>query len=613
MIAILVGHPNSGKTSLFNSITGLCYKIVNYPGSTVDYAVGVHKETPDFFVVDTPGALSLMPRSSDEEVTIQLLQNCSVVYPNAPMVPDVVIVVVDITQCVRQLPLVFQLRDAGFKMVVALTMMDSSFKKGMRVRKKRLSAFLGCPVVSVNGRTGKGVSRLAQECQKINGQSLSRSILFPKTFSEHDLMNHFRLSQEMCQEVITRSPFKLRFDLDKVMLHPKWGFLIFGGVMSLFFWAIFAIAAPLMDSMDAGFSFLISYLNGLFPENWVSRLLTEGILTSLAAIWIFVPQIAILFFLIGFFEGSGYLARGAALIDKPLSAIGLNGRSFVPLLSGCACAIPAMLACRSIPGKKERLITLFVIPLMTCSARLPVYGLLIALLMGANHPIASGFVMTGIYFLSITLTCIVAKIAGAFIAKDSPKTGFHIELPEWRFPVIKHIFFHAYHQTKTFIFRAGPTIFIVGIALWLLTQLPSPDNSIGAWMGKWMAPVLSPMGVDWRVGFALLAAFAAREVFVSALTVVFSVSAAMPDSLLSSLRTATFEGTSRLIFSPPTILALIIFFMVSMQCMSTWVVAKKEMGGWKLPLIMTSAYISGAYVLAVGVYQLLTRYYLPLP
>ena len=314
---------------------------------------------------------------------------------------------------------------------------------------------------------------------------------------------------------------------------------------------------------------------------------------------VFIPQIVILFFALGLLESSGYLARGAVLVDRPLSMIGLNGKSFVPLLSGFACAIPAMMAARTIPNRKERLLTILVIPLMSCSARLPVFGLLLSLLF-VSHPLWAGIGLTVIYVGSIVIGSVVAAIAGRFFKAETVYSGFQIELPQWRWPILKNVILQTYDQSLSFVRRAGPTIVVVGICLWALTYFPTPEASFAGDIGKWLTPSLEPMGVDWRVGVALLLAFAAREVFVSALAVIFAVQ--NPDStasMLSVLKHATFEQSSQLIFTPATIVGLVLFFMVSMQCLSTLVVAKKETGNWVMPGIMLGVYMTLAYALAV--------------
>ncbi len=506
----LVGHPNSGKTSLFNHLTRSRYQTQNYPGSTVDYAVGKLRGS-EIKIIDTPGIVSLSAKTDDEQVTLNILNEK----------PDLVVAVISATQIERHLRLVKQLQESGLRVLVVATMID------------RVSSTSACPVIAISNKTGSGISKLIEHIET------SRSTANLEALQKWNV------------------DVQSGFDWDSFVLHPIFGPIIFVAIMSAFFWSIFALAAPFTDAINWG----IDSLQGVFNNN--------PLIAGVGAVIVFVPQILLLFIGMGILDSTGYLARGAVLVDKPLSMIGLNGRSFVPLLSGCACAIPAMMAARTIPNKKERLLTLFIIPLMTCSARLPVYGLLLGLLF-VGRPMVAGFALTGIYFGSIVLASVTAAIAGRFIGAKQQKSYFHIELPMWHRPIFKNIFVSAFHQTMAFVKKAGPTILILSLALWFLTPFLSRFGSI-------LTPIVAPLGVDWRVGVALLMAFAAREVFVSALAVM-----------------AVTPGT----LSVPAIIGLIVFFMIAMQCMSTVAIAKKEMGNWKLPMIMTGTYIVAAYVLA---------------
>lgn len=603
---LFVGNPNSGKTTLFNHFTGSRYKTLNYPGATVDIAIAQWEiGGQSHSVLDTPGIVSIIPQSEDEQVTRSTLENLSTVLPKAQK-PDLLIVVIDALQLSRHLVLALQLKNAGFRMVVALTMMDEIHKVGKEIDVTALGVLIGVPVVPIEGRTGKGTDVLKHICKlQLDLPVSSNPFILPQALDKETMQKQFAWADNIVSLVIRSSPYYARtFDPDRIFLHPIWGGVGFIATMSVFFWSIFALANPLIDAIDGFFSGSITYLQTVLPDVWWSQLLTQGIITSVGSVLVFVPQIALLFFMMGLMESSGYLARGAVLVDKPLSLIGLNGRSFVPLLSGCACAIPAMMAARTIPGKKEKILTLLMIPLMTCSARLPVYGLLLVLLLGTGHPLASALGMTLIYFTSIVLASVIAAIAGRMLNLPS-SPGFHIELPRWHRPILKHILVSTYDQTLSFIKKAGPTILSVGILLWALSSYPSPDHTYMMELGHWLSPVLKPMGLDWRVGVALLLAFAAREVFVSALSLIFIVGAASGVTLIDTLKTATFEGSIQLIFTPASIVGLILFFMISMQCASTLAVAKKEMGGWKLPILMTITYIGLAYGLSIGAVQLL--------
>lgn len=596
---LFVGNPNSGKTTLFNHFTGSRYKTVNYPGATVDVAiasweVGGQKHQ----VLDTPGIVSIIPQTEDEQVTRSVLENSQTVLPQG-FGQTLVVAVVDALQLSRHLVLVLQLKEAGFKMVMALTMMDEIHKVGKEIDVAALSVLLGMPVVPIEGRTGKGTEVLKHQCKMALDAFPKSDGAMPQVVDPDTLKKQFAWADNLVSLVTRLSPYYTRhFDPDRIFLHPVWGGIGFVVSMGFLFWSIFALANPFIELIDGSFSGAVSFLQASLPTTWWSALLTQGVLASVGSVMVFIPQIALLFLMMGLMESSGYLARGAVLVDKPLSVIGLNGRSFVPLLSGCACAIPAMMAARTIPGKKEKILTLLMIPLMTCSARLPVYGLLLTLLLGADHPWKSAIGMTLIYLGSLAIASIIAALAGRLLRLPSTP-GFHIELPRWHRPILKHILASTYDQTLSFIKKAGPTIIGVGIILWVLSSYPTSDHTFMMQLGHWLTPVLQPMGVDWRVGVALLLAFAAREVFVSALTLIFLVGQEGPSSLITTLKIATFSGTSQLIFTPASIVGLILFFMISMQCASTLAVAKKEMGGWKIPVGMTLIYIGLAYALSV--------------
>lgn len=602
-VITLVGQPNSGKTTLFNHLTGSRFKTVNYPGSTVDYAIGTAKLSSrrSATVFDTPGIISLFPKTEDEKMTMYALTHVALLSKRQSRYPDLVVSVVDATQPIRHLVLVKQLIDAGFRVLVVLTMTDIAKKRGISFKIETLQQILKCPVVEINGRTGFGLSELRCIVDNTLQVEIPQTTLnLPQALDGQTIRGYFAWAEDLVKQSKTTLPVKNReFDPDVVMLHPILGPILFLGVMTVFFWSMFWLAAPLMDGVDTAFSSLAQWVGHSLPNQWWSHLITDGVITGVGAVAVFIPQIVILFFALGLLESSGYLARGAVLVDRPLSMIGLNGKSFVPLLSGFACAIPAMMAARTIPNRKERLLTILVIPLMSCSARLPVFGLLLSLLF-VSHPLWAGIGLTVIYVGSIVIGSVVAAIAGRFFKAETVYSGFQIELPQWRWPILKNVILQTYDQSLSFVRRAGPTIVVVGICLWALTYFPTPEASFAGDIGKWLTPILEPMGVDWRVGVALLLAFAAREVFVSALAVIFAVQ--NPDStasMLSVLKHATFEQSSQLIFTPATIVGLVLFFMVSMQCLSTLVVAKKETGNWVMPGIMLGVYMTLAYALAV--------------
>lgn len=604
---LLIGHPNSGKTSLFNILTHSRHKTVNYPGSTIDYGIGTCKlsSESEIFVVDTPGIRSLLPKTLDEEVTLKSLYHVDDLVASSSHTPDLIVVVLDGGRLSLQLPLLKQLKELGFPLIACLTKQDLEGKSHALLDVDILSEKLEIPVMAVSIPKSQGISEL----KKMILAQLCHPPYTPKQEGRlgnfKDMMAALQWSEEICKVAMRSEKPKVRFDLDQYLLHPFWGAVGFFLIMTGLFWLIFVAAKPFMTGIQALFSVVIPWVHTVLGTGWFSQLVSEGILGGIGSVLVFVPQIFLLFFALGLLESSGYLARGAVIIDRPLSAIGLNGKSFVPLLSGCACAIPAMMAARTIPEKRARLLTLLMIPLMTCSARLPVYGLLVFLLFGQD-PFKSGLAMSGIYVASFVLASIIIGVIGRFFMpkKNQSQSNFQIELPPWHLPRLSDVALSALHQTISFCKNAGPIIIGLGVCIWALSTYPSPDHAYILKLGYWIEPVLRPMGVDGRVGIALLLAFAAREVFVSSLALIFS--AGHPGTLLTSLKTATFVGTATPIFTPATILGLIVFFMVSLQCTSTVAIARKEMGSWRLALGMTAGYILLAYTLAIIVVQALS-------
>jgi ferrous iron transport protein B len=409
------------------------------------------------------------------------------------------------------------------------------------------------------------------------------------------------------------APHPRTASLDAVLLHPVWGLAIFTLSMTAIFTAIFWLAQPAMDGIDSAFSWVAGLVAAALPHSWVGDFLANGLISGFGSVFVFLPQIAILFLAMGFLEDSGYLARGATLVDRPLAAIGLNGRSFVPMLSGFACAIPAIMAARTIPSRRERLLTILILPLMSCSARLPVYALLLAFLVPPDKPWLGGLGLTALYFSNLIAGTVVASIASRFIKRAGPST-FMLELPAYRRPQLTIVLRATWHRARNYLEKATVPIVTVAVVLWTLTNLTVPgtpadlpeaeriSHSYAAMIGHWMDPIMAPMGFDWRVGVALIAAFAAREVFVSSLALVLKVSAdgdALQGALLEAMRTATLaDGTP--MFTVATAVGMLIFFVLALQCGATVVVSKKETGSTKLAAVQVIAYTGGAYLLAVG-------------
>lgn len=605
---VLVGAPNSGKTTFYNWLTGSNFKTVNYPGSTVEYNIGTLAENISSVVsniqfIDTPGIYSLNPKSPDEEVT------CSVLYDlNNENKNKNVILVIDGLHVERNLILALQLREAGFPFSIVITMSDllNKFKKEIDI--KKLSQLLGVDVFIFNGQNGEGLKEIVENLKAKTATELKRNhwtyLDFQKAKIElNELLKQIKVNSES-QEFLS---FTHRMDQ---LLLGKLGFFIFFILMAFLFASLFWFSAPFSDGIEAGFSFLSEKIDSFLPETLFREFLTKGIITSFSSILVFVPQIFLLFFGLGILESSGYLPRAAALIDHPLRKMGLGGRSFVPLLSGFACAVPALMATRNISSRKERLLSLFIIPLMSCSARIPVYGLLISFLVADNILIA-GVIMAGLYLLSLVMGSLASLILSRFIPAGKDQF-FLMELPLYRKPRWKILIKQAMQKTKSYVVRAGPIIFTFAIILWLATQFPriemqAPElsESYAGKVGQIMEPLFKPMGVDWRVGVGLISAFAAREVFVSSMAMTFKVTQdedKQAQELIEVMRTASFtDGTP--IFTYGSVIGLIIFFMIALQCMSTVAVQIKESGSLKFAIAQLVTLNFVGYLLAVLINQ----------
>jgi ferrous iron transport protein B len=652
----LVGPPNSGKTTLFNLLSGKNYKTVNYPGSTVEYYTSriLSKYNIKAELLDSPGIVSLLPESIDEKVAVDSLYS----HPTLGA-PDLVITTIDSCQLSRHLLLPKQLVSSGFNVIIVLTMTDILAKKDLKVSENRLSKALNCDVVAINGRTKQGVEELIKlinsNIERIKATDKKNILPYSSIENKINLLDTFKEIEEIVNDVYEPikvdkinlktanneliflqdgsakngfTPDEITLRIDRVLLHRFWGFLVFLIVMGLTFTSIFWLAQPLMNLVDGLFSNLNSLVISSFDKGWFTYLLSDGIISGTGSVLVFVPQILILFLILGLLEDSGYLARGAMLIDKPLSKVGLNGRSFVPMLSGYACAIPAIIAARTIPNRKERLFTIFIIPLMSCSARLPVYALLIAYIIPPDKPWLGGIILGGIYLLSMIISMMVAWTVNKFskrIFKELESSSFILELPSYRIPKLSSVINHTYNSSKQYILKAGPMILGFSLVLWFLTFFPNInpvvdnvglpadqaenleraerlENSFAADLGKIIQPVMTPIGMDWRIGVSLISAFAAREVFVSSLALTFKVTSNVddePSTLLTSLRNAKIESTGQQLFTTATSIGLIVFFIFALQCLSTVAVSKKETGGWKIPLMQVFSFTSLAYIMTL--------------
>jgi len=611
-----------------NALTGGGFHTANYPGVTVTLSKGKSKSEfgPEINLVDLPGVHSTSAVSSEEELS------CSVLEDRHPSIkPDAIISVVDATQLERHLKFAAFAARRGKPIVIALTMMDLLGRSGQSVNASKLSAALGVPVIPVDGRTSWGAKELIDTLrQAINQPSHEESALANLSDDPVEAYKGLRVLIDQSGAVRRSKPLALATDsvterIDRVVLNRFLGFPVFFAVLVGLFASIFWVAQPFMDGVEWLFAEAGQLVTAVLPESILTRFIAEGLIGGVGSVAVFFPQIIILFFLMTLLEDSGYLARGAALVDRPLSFLGLHGRSFVPMLSGFACAIPAVLATRTIPQKRERLLTTWIIPLMSCSARLPVYALLLAALL-PDAPVKTGLTLAGIYVASLLIGALTAGLISRFILKKKSSSILAMELPAYRQPLLKPSLRMTWTRSSAYLKKAGTPIIIISALLWLLSnfgfgsrqpELPDAgqtsfvttselDNSFASQIGQTIEPALEPMGVDWRVGVGLISAFAAREVFVSTMAIVFHVAGDEEEQqtgLLESLRSATFSDTDKRIFTTSSIIGLIIFFFFSLQCLSTVAVVKSETASWRIAGLQLLFYTGLGYLFAVAAVQ----------
>ena len=603
----MIGPPNSGKTTLFNRLTGLRQKVANYPGVTVEKHVGSVQLPDDRVVslVDLPGVHGFSARTLDEKITKEVLEGRM---PGLPA-PDALVLTVDSTRLESQLMLVEPVLEMDVPTLLVLNMWDELESRGGSVDDEVLAEKLGVEVVRTNARTGEGldkvlgflacVTMLGHRHRQPSATNVPAGLALPMIDAFAERRRRVRTVVEAAGFVAPR-PSGPSARLDAVCLHRVWGPLVFLAVVVLVFQSIFTWAVPLMDGVD----FLISgsgeWLATTLPDTWYRSLLVDGVWAGVGSVLIFLPQILILFLFLGILEDSGYMARAAVIADRLMYRVGLQGRAFLPLLSGYACAVPAILAARTIDDERDRLATIFVTPFMTCSARLPVYALLIAAFI-PNEPLLGPFmnqraaVLLGLYGLGI-----VAAVGTAFLLKRTllkAKPGsFFMELPPYRLPSPRSLALRLVDRSKIFLRRAGRIIFTVAIVLWVLTQFPRvdagpppiDDSALGR-MGQLIEPAIAPLGFDWRIGMGLLTSLAAREVIVGTLGTIYGVEDASDDSLdlQAALQRDLTTGSA---------IGLLIFFVFALQCMSTVAVMRRETAGWKWPALQFGYMLTLAYV-----------------
>ncbi len=608
----LVGSPNSGKTTLFNWLTGSKFKTVNYAGSTVDThrgkSLGLYGDSIQ--VLDTPGIYSLQPHGRDEEVTLDTLTT------EADL--GAVVVVVDGTQLNRQLYLVRQIQALGIPMVIVVTMMDLVKGAGRRLDLEKLSELTEAPVVAVDGRLGGGVADVVSSARSMALSLRSRTGPKRLDWDDQRIEKEVAVAEAWTREVVFKAPNRDSMDhlrrLDAIFLHPFWGIFAFVLIMGTLFSSIFWASSPMMDAIDTGFGWLSAFFKDMLGASLVADFVSDGIIAGVGSVLVFVPQIFILFVGLTLLEDSGYLARAATIVDRPLNKIGLSGRAFVPILSGFACAVPAIMATRNLRSTRERWITVFILPFMTCSARLPVYTLLLTFLFAGASAWKAGLALTGLYLGGLCVGGIAAGVLNR-ILKNTGESHFLMELPVYRWPKPSFTVRIALRRTYSYVRKAGPTIFVFTLLLWIGTHIPySPEatdaqrleQSLVGRTGQILEPIFEPMGLDWRAGLGILSAFVAREVFVSALAVIFSIvetdAESLQSSLIGNLRQATMPDGSP-VFTLSSVVGLLVFFMIALQCLSTTGVTWREMGSARFAVVQLLALNTLAYLLAVAAVQ----------
>lgn len=598
----LVGSPNAGKTTLFNGLTGLRAKTGNYPGVTVSrYEGRVDTDSGPIVVEDLPGTYSLDPISPDEEIVAQVLDEAAELAG--------VVVVVDATNLRRGLGLVAQVQQAALPTVVVLTFVDELLRRGGRVDPERLGRALGVTVLPVVAGERRGVESLRRV---LAGPSLwpTPPVLPP---TAPDEVVGWAQSVLAAGHFAPPDPDSRTGRLDGVLLHPLWGTLIFFATMFAFFQTIFAVAAPLQGLIEEAFAWLGELARSSIPVEWLGRFVADAILAGVGGVLVFLPQIALLFVLISLLEGSGYLSRAAYLMDRVMASAGLEGRAFVALLSSMACAIPGIMATRTLPSAKDRLATMMAAPLMTCSARLPVYVLLIGMLVPADvrwGPVgAQGAIMFGLYLLGAASAMTSAWFWKRIVGRSGMGLPFYMEMPSYRLPRLRTVLISVWDACAAFLRKITSIILVTTVILWGLLNLPlrgdaelvaagvdpadsvavtayTLDHSAAAAVGRAIAPVFEPLGFDWRVNVGVISSLAAREVFVSTMGQV--AAATDPENPTAALKDMTHTDGPRAgekVFTPPTIAALLVFFVYAMQCMSTLAVMRRETGTWRWPLI----------------------------
>lgn len=639
----LFGNPNTGKSSLFNRLTGLNQKIGNFPGVTIDKSTGkLHHNNVDIQIIDLPGTYSVYPRSNDEKVVYDILSN-----KNHKDYPELAVVVLDATNLERNLLLCTQVYELGLPTVIVLNMTDVAHRKKLIIDSEKLNTYFpNAQIVRCNARIGSGIPELKDliaTYSKSNSESKKELIAVDNLDAQAlDVENKFRKIKVIYADVVEKQAEIVNFSgkVDRWLTHPVFGYLFFFALLLIIFQSVFTLAAYPMDWIDSGFSALTSWIHTSLPPGLLTDLLADGLIAGIGGVVIFLPQIMLLFFLLGILEETGYMARVVFIMDKLVRPFGLNGKSVVPLISSAACAIPGIMAARTISSWKERITTIMVSPLMSCSARIPVYTLLISLII-PNKTVGGifnlqGLVLFGMYALGLFAALLVAFILKK-ILRSKELSVFLLELPDYKSPRWGNVFLDVYKKGRIFLFDAGKIIIAISIILWAGSTF-GPGNSLElaekqalartknqseeiqeeavasakleasyiGYLGKGIEPVIKPLGYDWKMGIALITSFAAREVFVGSLSTIYSVHQEDDNQqpLIEKMRDQK-HSNGKPVFTFASGMSLLIFYAFAMQCMATLAVVKRETKSWKWPLIQLGYMGAMAYLGALITFQLL--------